>query len=167
MCQRFWRVDGRADTAVGIRGQPSAYPSITLSFPHSIHLSILSIYRLSNSVSLAKDGEGEEWHGKGETGRYWAVFKLIIRWSRRFQHNLWLLHVVPRTFSLSLACTQSQILSQHDGVLVRYHNQIRAYCICDQLDYSLDDNRKLMSKLTTCVPKLLTLNDTTCREECR
>ena len=80
VCQRFGWVDGRADTALGIRGQTSAYPSIPLSlslplFP-SIHLSLPSIYPLSNWVSLAKGREREGWHRKGEAGHYWAVFKL-------------------------------------------------------------------------------------------
>lgn len=38
VCQRFSYVHGRADTASGIRGPPSAYPSITLSSRRLIRL---------------------------------------------------------------------------------------------------------------------------------
>ncbi len=95
VCQRFWRVDGRADTALGIGGQPSAYPSIPLSFPHSIHLSKLSIFALSNWVSLAKSREwGTEWKRRdgGVTGQF---SNSVIHWTQHFHHNLWLLHVFP------------------------------------------------------------------------
>lgn len=97
VCQRFWWVDGRADTALGIRGQPSAYPSIPPSSPLSIHLSILSIYPLSNWVSLAKGRErGIAW--KSRAGALPGSFQTLLL----FEHSTYCITCDSYFFPLSV-----------------------------------------------------------------
>lgn len=54
VCQQFWWVHGKADTAMGIRGLPSAYLSITV-FP-SIYLTD-TLHLLSVKLSLCCQGQ--------------------------------------------------------------------------------------------------------------
>lgn len=73
VCQRFWWVDGKADTALGIRGQPSAYPSL---FP-SCHPSIYTIHLRPVKLSFSSQGQrGRDGMEKERWRRYWVVCKL-------------------------------------------------------------------------------------------
>lgn len=70
MCQRFGWDDGRADTALGIRGQPSAYPSITFSFHPSTHPP-----SIQPPVKLSFYSKGRE---EVKVAHYGALFKLCL-----------------------------------------------------------------------------------------
>lgn len=65
-CQQFWWVNGKADTAVGIRGLPSAYLSVT-GFPSIslVHTICLFPVKLSASHQGQKGMDGVEQEGGG------------------------------------------------------------------------------------------------------
>lgn len=87
VCQRFWWVDGKADTALGIRGQPSAYPSITL-FP-SISLCYPSIPCHMEFLMPRAEREGRQWRRRD--GALLGSFQ--THWTQCFHLSLWLLYV--------------------------------------------------------------------------
>lgn len=63
MCQRFWWVNGKADTAVGIRGLPSAYLSVT-GFPSISLVRTICLF----PVKLSSSHQGQKGIDSAEQG---------------------------------------------------------------------------------------------------
>ena len=126
VCQQFWWVDGRADTALGISGQ-SAYPSITLSF-HPYYPSIP--VKLSFSCQGQRGRDGVETEKCVVTGQF---SNSGISWTQHFHHNLWLLHVFSPVRSCLLTKTLELLYTQEIRVIFLTRDIIECIFTKDRL----------------------------------
>lgn len=100
VCQRFWWVDGIADTALGVRGEPYACPSITLLF----HPFICTIHL--STVKLSFACQGQRWRDGMRMKRCGVTGQFSNSSVEQTSNNLWLFHVylLVRSFLERLSC---------------------------------------------------------------